>query len=293
MGFKCGILGLPNVGKSTLFNAITKSSIPAENFPFCTIEPNLGIVNVPDKRLDSIDNIVNSEKVIPTTMSFVDIAGLVKGASKGEGLGNAFLSNIREMNALLHVVRCFDDENVVHVDGAINPLKDVETINLELIFADLEVLEKKDQKLEKFIRSGDGDAKKHKAIIQSLKNAKESIKICVFTISDNDITDAIISARKRGVSVKVITDNDKLNDRGSDIRSIAEAGIVVKIDQKDSHMHHKFCLIDKKILLTGSYNWTRSAAERNQENLLVTEEPKMVKSYLREFEKLWDQFVVF
>ena len=112
MGFKCGILGLPNVGKSTLFNAITKSSIPAENFPFCTIEPNLGIVNVPDKRLDKINDIVNSENVIPTTMSFVDIAGLVKGASKGEGLGNAFLSNIREMNALLHVVRCFDDENV-------------------------------------------------------------------------------------------------------------------------------------------------------------------------------------
>ena len=174
MGFKCGILGLPNVGKSTLFNAITRSSIPAENFPFCTIEPNLGIVNVPDQRLDKINNIVNSENVIPTTMSFVDIAGLVKGASKGEGLGNAFLSNIREMNALLHVVRCFDDENVVHVDGTINPLKDVETINLELIFADLEVLEKRDQKLEKLIRSGDQDAKRQKIIIQGLMELMEN-----------------------------------------------------------------------------------------------------------------------
>ena len=174
MGFKCGILGLPNVGKSTLFNAITKSSIPAENFPFCTIEPNLGIVNVPDKRLDKINNIVNSENVIPTSMSFVDIAGLVKGASKGEGLGNAFLSNIREMNALLHVVRCFDDQNVVHVDGSINPLKDIETINLELIFADLEVLEKRDQKLEKLIRSGDQDAKKQKIIIQTLMELMEN-----------------------------------------------------------------------------------------------------------------------
>ena len=143
MGFKCGILGLPNVGKSTLFNAITKSAIPAENFPFCTIEPNLGIVNVPDNRLQMIDKIAQSKKVIPTTMSFVDIAGLVKGASQGEGLGNAFLSNIREMNALLHVIRCFDDENVIHVDGKVEPLSDLETINLELIFADIEVLDKR------------------------------------------------------------------------------------------------------------------------------------------------------
>ena len=143
-----GVVGLPNVGKSTLFNAITKAGIAAENYPFCTIEPNKGVVPVPDERLDKLAALYNSKKVTPTMLTFVDIAGLVKGASKGEGLGNKFLSHIRETDAIVHVVRCFDDENITHVDGSISPKRDIETINYELIFADMETIDKRMGKAE-------------------------------------------------------------------------------------------------------------------------------------------------
>jgi GTP-binding protein YchF len=169
MSVKCGIVGLPNVGKSTLFNALTEAGIAAENFPFCTIEPNSGIVSIPDSRLDKLAELVKPEKVIPTTVEFTDIAGLVAGASKGEGLGNQFLANIRECDAIAHVVRCFEDENVTHVSNAIDPAADIEIINTELALADLESVEKSLDRVSRVAKSGDKDAQRQVTLLEKVK----------------------------------------------------------------------------------------------------------------------------
>ncbi len=184
---KAGIVGLPNVGKSTLFNCLSNAKAQSANFPFCTIEPNIGVVNVPDSRLDTLADLVNPEKVIPATVEIVDIAGLVKGASKGEGLGNQFLGNIRETDAILHVLRCFEDDNIVHVDGSVDPLRDKETIDIELQLKDLESTEKRRDKILRAAKTGNKEAQKELEVVEKIIAALEAAKnVRSVTFSDED-----------------------------------------------------------------------------------------------------------
>lgn len=212
---KLGIVGLPNVGKSTLFNALTKAGAESANYPFCTIDPNVGVVNVPDKRLDVLEKMYSSKKKVYTSIEFYDIAGLVKGASKGEGLGNKFLSHIREAAAIVHVVRCFQDDNVVHVDGSVDPIRDIETISLELIFSDLDTMEKRIEKTNKTAKGGDKKAKEDLALLNKIKaHLEEGKPVRSMEVTEDEekvIKDLFLLTSKPVLYVGNISEEDLLS----------------------------------------------------------------------------------
>ncbi len=293
---KAGIVGLPNVGKSTLFNCLSNAKAQSANFPFCTIEPNLGVVNVPDERLSKLEELVSPEQVIPATVEIVDIAGLVKGASKGEGLGNQFLANIRETDAILHVLRCFDNDNIVHVDGSIDPIRDKETIDIELQLKDLESLEKKLDKVSRASRTGDKVAQKEEAVLLRVKEGLEAGKsVRALDFSDEDYNDYIKSLQlitdkpvmyvcnvdeSSAVSGNAYVEQvkDAVKDEDAEVLVLA-VGTEADINELDDYEERQLFLEDLGLDEPGASKLIRSAYKLLKQQTYFTAGPKEVRAW--------------
>ena len=293
---KAGIVGLPNVGKSTLFNCLSNAKAQSANFPFCTIEPNIGVVNVPDPRLQKLEELVKPERVVPATVEIVDIAGLVKGASKGEGLGNQFLANIRETDAILHVLRCFDNDNIVHVDGSVNPIRDKETIDMELQLKDLETVDKKLDKVKRAAKTGNKDAQKEEAILLQIKAGLEAGKsVRALEFSEDDYRDFVKPSQfitdkpvmyvcnvDEGSAVSgnpyVETVREAVKDEAAEVLVLA-VGTEADINELDDYEERQMFLEDVGLDEPGSSKLIRSAYKLLNQQTYFTAGKKEVRAW--------------